>query len=90
VDADDLLARDGEEAERIGVAQVVLPREGQEAQVVQRAQLRCIGETLAIERDALAERGDERSQALELERAKLLAGHRLELGLEDHRRGGER
>ena len=90
MDADDLVARDREEPERVGVAQVVLARERQQAQVVERARLRCGGETLAVERDAPAEQGDERPQPLELEPAELLAGHRLELGLEDHRGGGER
>ncbi len=82
------VARDREHPERIRVAEVVLARERKAAQVVERADVTGgdAGEPLPVERNVLLHAADERAQALELERPKLLARQALERGLEDHAR----
>jgi len=82
VDAHDLLARHGEHAERVVRTQVVLRREREPAQVVERAAIVRVdaagGERLAIEADALVRVPQAPLQALELQRLELVPRGRLD------------
>jgi hypothetical protein len=86
VDAGEPLARHREQAEGVGVAQVVLARERQVDQVVRRAQVGGldVGEPPAVQRHPLLEPPHEPLEPLDLERPQPLPLQRLELGLEDH------
>ena len=86
VQAHTFLARDGQEPKGIRVPQIRLAREGEAAEILERADLGYALQTVAIERHTLAQIRDEPVQSLELERLELGAWHRLERGLEDHRR----
>jgi hypothetical protein len=88
VDADDLVARHREHPERVRVAEVVLAREREAAQVVDRRDvLRFrVREALAVERDVLLDVVDQRPKAVSLERPQPLARECLRFRLEHHRR----
>jgi len=88
MDAAQLSARNGEHAERIRVAKIILPRERQTLQVSDRGYVARIdvGQALPVERYALVDVGDQRTQPLQLQCAQLLARQRLQLRLEDHAR----
>ena len=83
-----LLARDGKHPERVRVAEVVLAREREPREVVERAEVAGldVGEALAVQRDTLLHPSHERSEPLELERRELLPRHGFEHRLEDHPR----
>ena len=86
MDADELLARDGEHAERVGFAQIVLAGKGETLQVADRGDVARldVGQALAVERHSLLDIGDQRAQPFGLERLQLFARHRFQLRLEDH------
>lgn len=88
MDASELARRRREHSQRVRVAEVVLARDRKPPEIVERADILRLDvlEPLPVERNALLDVGHERPEALELQRAELLAGHGLELGLEDHRR----
>ena len=70
VDADDLLARNGEHAERIGVAKVVLTCEREMSQIVQRRDVARLDvrEPIPVERDSILDAADQRSEPFDLKR----------------------
>ena len=70
----------------MGVTQVVLAHEREPPEIVEGGDVVRPGvlQPLPVERNALFDVGDERSEPVELEFAELLARHGLELGLEDH------
>ncbi len=70
MDADDLLARNREHAERIGVAKVVLTCEREMSQIVQRRDVARLDvrEPIPVERDSILDAGDHRSEPFELKR----------------------
>jgi hypothetical protein len=81
VDAHDLLARHGEQPERVVLAQVGLGREGQPREIVERGDLSRVGDArgvqaLAHRRDIGEQAGHGRTQAFELQRGELVAGDR--------------
>ncbi len=86
VDARERFPRHCEHPQRIGVAKIVLTREGKAPQVLERAEVARLdaGEALAVERHALTDSRDQQSQPLELERGEPLARKGLEIGLEEH------
>ena len=88
--AHELLARHGEHAERIIVAQIRLQRERKSGNVgellqVGRAHAGCI-ELFAEMRDLVVSALQSALQALELQRLQLRARHAFEIGLEHRRR----
>jgi hypothetical protein len=86
VDARQLRSWHGDHPERIGVAEIVLAREREVAQLVEAPQILGlgVGEPVAIERYPLLDLLDEPAKAVELELGEPLARKRLELRLEDH------
>lgn len=88
MDASELARRRREHSQRVRLAEVVLARDRKPPEIVERADILRLDvlEPLPVERNALLDVGHERPEALELQRAELLAGDGLELELEDHRR----
>ena len=86
VHAHELGAIDGEHAERVRLAQVVLRRERQLDDVGDRAEaaLDARGQRAAVERDALGAAGDDGAQALELESVELGAVSGFGGAIPDH------
>jgi hypothetical protein len=86
VDADELFARDGEHAERVGISEVVLAGERQPLQVVDRDHVARVdvGKALSVERNSLLDVADQSSHPLGLKRAELLARHGPRFRIEDH------
>jgi hypothetical protein len=88
VDAHHFAHRNGEELERVRLAEVLLAREGQAREIVERADAACGNASLVqpspVERHPLVQVGDEPREPLPLKLAQPRARHRLELGLEDH------
>ena len=87
VQAHGVVYGDGKEAEGEGVAHDLLVGEGQAAHVVEGLDVLGLGaqgiELLAVPRDALVDVGDLVLEAIELQRADLIAGGALDLGHED-------
>jgi hypothetical protein len=88
VEPTDLVARDGEHPEGVRVAEVVLARERECLQFVDRADVSRlgVGETLTVERDSLLGVLDERPQPGGLQRPQPLARKCLSFRLVDHGR----
>jgi hypothetical protein len=86
VDPGEVAPWDCEHPRRVGVAEIVLAREGQRAEVVEGADAPCVDvrEALLVQRDTLLHSFDERPEPHELDLRALVARHRLERGLEDH------
>ena len=79
----------GEQAEGVGVAHVLLHDEGELGEVLEAVQVvgghaRFASNALAVERHVVVGMAHRGAHALELERAQLLAGHRLDLRLIVH------
>src|SRR5262249_51170416 len=87
VDPSELAALDREHPERVRVAEVVLARERELLQVVDRGDVLRLGadEALAVERDSRLHVRDERPEPVGLEGLQSFARECLGRGLEDHR-----
>ena len=90
VDAGDVALGNGEKAERIAVAHVLLGEEGELDEIIERFQIAGddagLREALAVERDVLVGMREGALHAIELQLAQLLDGHRLNVWLEVHGR----
>lgn len=88
VDAGDVFLRNGEQAERVGVAHILLDDERELRDILEAGQVvgrdTCLGEGLLIEIDIVVRVTDRFLHSLELKLAQLFARHSLDFFLKKH------
>ena len=88
MDAGDVLLRNGEKAERVGVAHILLDDERELREILEAGQVvgrdTCLSEGLLIEIDIVVRVTDRLLHSLELKLAQLFARHSLDFFLKKH------